>query len=135
MVVVFIVAAIKRKIKNLLNFLQRGSREGSNMTSTCSPEPREFTIVHVAVKKVQHFTHTFIIAFITLHCICFFTCHSFFFFFYKFIYLFLAVLGLRFCARAFSSCGERGSVFIAVRGPLTITASHCGAQAPDAQAQ
>ena len=27
--------------------------------------------------------------------------------FYLFIYLFMAVLGLRFCARAFSSCGER----------------------------
>ena len=45
------------------------------------------------------------------------------FFFNKFIYLFiLAVLGLRFCARDFSSCGERGSLFIAVRGPLTIAA-------------
>ena len=40
-----------------------------------------------------------------------------------FIYLFLAVLGLRFCARAFSSCGERAPLFIAVRGPLTIAAS------------
>ena len=40
-----------------------------------------------------------------------------------FIYLFLAVLGLRFCARAFSSCGERGPLFITVRGPLTIVAS------------
>ena len=39
------------------------------------------------------------------------------------IYLFLAVLGLRFCARAFSSCGKRGPLFIAVRGPLTIAAS------------
>ena len=39
------------------------------------------------------------------------------------IYLFLAVLGLRFCARAFSSCGERGLLFIAVRGPLTVAAS------------
>ena len=39
------------------------------------------------------------------------------------IYLFLAVLGLHFCARAFSSCGERGPLFIAVRGPLTIAAS------------
>ena len=35
----------------------------------------------------------------------------------------MAVLGLRFCARAFPSCGERGPLFIAVRGPLTITAS------------
>ena len=43
--------------------------------------------------------------------------------FYLFIYLFLAVLGLRFCARAFSSCGKRGPLFIAVRGPLTIAAS------------
>ena len=33
------------------------------------------------------------------------------------------MLGLRFCARAFSSCGERGPLFIAVRGPLTIAAS------------
>ena len=35
----------------------------------------------------------------------------------------MAVLGLRFCARAFSSCGKRGPLFIAVRGPLTIVAS------------
>ena len=35
----------------------------------------------------------------------------------------MAVLGLRFCARAFSSCGKRGPLFIAVRGPLTIAAS------------
>ena len=33
------------------------------------------------------------------------------------------MLGLRFCAKAFSSCGERGPLFIAVRGPLTIAAS------------
>ena len=35
----------------------------------------------------------------------------------------MAVLGLRFCARAFSSCGKWGPLFIAVRGPLIITAS------------
>ena len=35
----------------------------------------------------------------------------------------MAVLGLRFCARAFSSCGKRGSLFIAVRRPLTTAAS------------
>ena len=35
----------------------------------------------------------------------------------------MAVLGLRFCARAFSSCGKRGPLFIGVRGPLTIAAS------------
>ena len=35
----------------------------------------------------------------------------------------MAVLGLRFCARAFSSCGKQGPLFIAMRGPLTIVAS------------
>ena len=35
----------------------------------------------------------------------------------------MAVLGLRFCARAFSSCGKRGPLLIAVRGPLTVAAS------------
>ena len=33
------------------------------------------------------------------------------------------MLCLRFCVRAFSSCGEWGPLFIAVRGPLTIAAS------------
>ena len=33
------------------------------------------------------------------------------------------MLGLRFCVRAFSSCGKQGPLFIAVRGPLTIAAS------------
>ena len=35
----------------------------------------------------------------------------------------MAVLGLRFCARAFSSCSKRGPLFIAVRWPLTVAAS------------
>ena len=54
---------------------------------------------------------------------------SFLFFFflilfiYLFIYSFLAMLGLHFCARAFSSCGRRGPPLITVRGPLTIAAS------------
>ena len=34
----------------------------------------------------------------------------------------MAVLGLRFCAKAFSGCGKRGPLFITVRGPLTIAA-------------
>ena len=46
------------------------------------------------------------------------------YYFFNFIYLFfLAVLGLRFCARAFSSCGKWGPLLIAVRGPPTIAAS------------
>ena len=53
---------------------------------------------------------------------------TFFFFltlglFILFIYLFMAVLGPCFCARAFSSCGKWGPLFIAVRRPLTIAAS------------
>ena len=35
----------------------------------------------------------------------------------------MAVLGPRFCARALSSCGKWGPIFIAVRGPLIIAAS------------
>ena len=37
-------------------------------------------------------------------------------------FFFLAVLGLRCCARAFSSCGERGLLFLAVRGLLRAVA-------------
>ena len=44
-------------------------------------------------------------------------------FFFKLINLFLAVLGLPFCARAFPSCGERGPLSITARGPLTVVAS------------
>ena len=43
--------------------------------------------------------------------------------FYLLIYLFLAVLGLRCCTRAFSSCGERGLLFAAVPGLLIAVAS------------
>ena len=35
----------------------------------------------------------------------------------------MAVLGLRFCAKALSSCGKWGPLFIAVHGPLIIAAS------------
>ena len=35
----------------------------------------------------------------------------------------MAVLGPRLCARAFSSCGKWGSLFITVRGPLIIVTS------------
>ena len=35
-------------------------------------------------------------------------------------WLILAVLGLRFCARALSSCGKRGPLLIAMRGPLSL---------------
>ena len=44
-------------------------------------------------------------------------------------YLFLAALGLRCCARAFSSCGEQGLLFVVVDRLLISVASHCGARA------
>ena len=50
------------------------------------------------------------------------------YFIYLLIYLFSCV-GSSFRARAFSSCGKRGPLFIAVHGPLTIeappVAGHC----------
>ena len=46
-------------------------------------------------------------------------------FIYLFIYLFMAVLGLHCCARAFSSCSEWGLLFIAVRRLLTAVACLC----------
>ena len=50
---------------------------------------------------------------------------TFFFliFIYLFIHLFLAALGLRCCARAFCSCGERGLLFVVVHGLLIAVAS------------
>ena len=50
---------------------------------------------------------------IVLFLVCLFVC----------FYLFLAVLGLRCCSRAFSSCRERGLLFIAVCGLLIAVAS------------
>ena len=43
--------------------------------------------------------------------------------FFKLINLFLAALGLCCCARSFSSCGERGLLFVVVRGLLIVVAS------------
>ena len=46
-----------------------------------------------------------------------------FFLFVCFIYLFLAVLGLRCCVRALSSCSQRGLLFLAVHMLLIAVAS------------
>ena len=43
-------------------------------------------------------------------------------FIYFYVYFWLCWVFV-YCARAFSSCGEQGPLFIAVRGPLTIAAS------------
>ena len=49
----------------------------------------------------------------------------FIYYFLKFIYFiyFFGLLGLRCCTRAFSSCGERGLLFLAVHGLLIAVAS------------
>ena len=44
-------------------------------------------------------------------------------YFILFIYLFMAALGLCCCAQAFSSCGKRRLLFVAVRGLLIVVAS------------
>ena len=44
-------------------------------------------------------------------------------YYFLILILFLAALGLHCCAQAFSSCGERGLLFVAVRGLLTVVAS------------
>ena len=48
---------------------------------------------------------------------------NFYFYYYFFIFLFLAVLGFRCCARAFSSCGEWGLLFVVVHRLLLAVAS------------
>ena len=51
----------------------------------------------------------------------------FYLFIYLLIYLFMAVLDLRFCSRAFSNCGKWGPLFIAVHRPLiaaSLVAEH-----------
>ena len=73
------------------------------------------------VGLLAHMVVLFLFLFIYLFI---FNFEELFLFIYLFIYLFiLVVLGLRFCARAFSSCGKQGPLFIAVRGSLTIAAS------------
>ena len=48
--------------------------------------------------------------------------YLFIYLFLKF-YLFLAALGLRCCAQPFSSCSERGLLFVVVHGLLIAVAS------------
>ena len=43
--------------------------------------------------------------------------------FIYYLFIFLAALGLRYCARAFSGCSERGLLFIVVRRLLIAVAS------------
>ena len=45
------------------------------------------------------------------------------FFFFRFISLFLAALGLHCCTQAFSSCYKWGLIFVALHGLLIVVAS------------
>ena len=65
----------------------------------------------------------FIYVYIYTHVYLYIHTRILFLFFFKFVYLFLAVLGLCCCLRAFSSCGERGLLFVAVHGLLVAVAS------------
>ena len=55
--------------------------------------------------------------------------HFFFNFYFILLFIYLWLCWVFIAARAFSSCGERGLLFVAVCGLLTAVASHCGAQA------
>ena len=85
----------------------------------------KFIAVLLTVFPVLYITSPWLMYFLTgsLYLLKIFFFKGIPLFFVLFIYLFLAVLGLHFCARAFSSCSKRGPLFIAVRGPLTIAAS------------
>ena len=63
------------------------------------------------------------VEFFFLKCFVECTSEAFFLFSFLFFYLFLAAFGLHCCVRAFSSCGEWGLLFVAVRGLLIVVAS------------
>ena len=100
---------------------------------------KSFIVSGLTFRSLIHFEFIFVYGvrkcsnLILLHVAVQFSQHHFFFFkgiplfllSFLFLYfiLFLPVLALRCCARAFSSCGKRGPLFITVRGPLTIAAS------------
>ena len=80
---------------------------------------------HIKENRVLHLSTSFFVYFVSqVFCHCQMTQLAFIYFFNKSIYLFiLAALGLRCCTWAFSSCGERGLLFVVVRGLLIAVAS------------
>ena len=79
---------------------------------------------HIKENRVLHLSTSFFVYFVSqVFCHCQMTQLAFIYFFNKSIYLFiLAALGLRCCTWAFSSCGERGLLFLR----CGARASHCG---------
>ena len=94
------------------SFNQSTSSEASPPQTRCVVCP---SLVCLLSSLIRPYIHLF-----PEHLLC---ARPFFFLINFFNLFFLAVLGLRFCARAFSSCDKRGPLFIAVRGPLTVAAS------------
>ena len=81
-----------------------------------SPPPRAFWYIFYN-RAIEHLEQSLTVVFLNLFI------------------LFLAALGLRCCAWAFSSCGKRGLLYVAVRGLLIVVASLCfRAQALDVRA-
>ena len=68
--------------------------------------------------KIHHADHSILVfnacllLFLFINLFIYYYYYFLIYLFYRFI--FLAALGLRCCTRAFSSCGERGLLFIAV---------------------
>ena len=94
-----------------------GSTESQPLDCQGSPH-MYFLIVVMANNKFCEITFFFFSYLYWLKVKLFFLIY-----FYWLIDWLIAIFGLRFCARVFSSCGKRGPLLIAVRGPLTIVAS------------
>ena len=75
-------------------------------------------------KQQKNRLHLFSGSYCQILCLLFFfSIYHIVFFFFLLLYLFLAALGLHCCAQAFSSCGERGLLFVAVHTFLIAVAS------------
>ena len=92
----------------------------SERTRNISKEGRVTEISNVWVDIIDYsspntvcwsFIYLFLFIYFLINLVLFFIC------------LFLAVLGLRCCVQAFSSCGEQGLLFIAVHGLFTAVFS------------
>ena len=91
-------------------FLMKYFKHSENSRYLCTPKILQMWTM------LSHLLRISLFLYICIYIYIFFNSRSF-------IYLFMTVLSLRFCARAFSSCSKWGPLFITVRGPLTIAAS------------
>ena len=81
---------------------------------------RGSSVLPVSVECTMTYVNLYPVTFIYLYLFFF---KNWLFIIFYFIYFFLAVLGLRCCTQAFSSCGERGLLFVAVRVLLIVVVS------------